>query len=648
MASVGEKRKANILALNNDDELEIMPLGSGNEVGSESASVLTTFNGFAPFHMDRCASLPYLLAQTTFKGRVFMTHPAKALYKMILIEQIKAGNHSLLYEENEVEASMQKIEGITYHTEMEVSGIKFWCYNAGHVLGAAMFIIEIAGTRVLYTGDFTRIDDRHLMGAETPLVSPDVLIMESIGGVQILEPRLERERRLTTFVHDILKRGGKCLLPASPLGRAQELLLILARADEYWELHPELWEVPIYYISNLAKRCMTVYQTYTNMMNDKMRKQISVSNPFMLKHVTNVRATPRETGRCVVISSPGNMQAGLSRDLFDAWCTDKKNGLILTDYCAENTFARMVQDEPTHVTISSGTVALNMSVVTVPFSAHSDFLQTSEFIETLHTPNVAEIKKLETSLVQKYEKLRVFTPSNCQAIQLQFKAEKTAKVIGRLATDTPTEGRKVSGIAVVKDFSMHIIDPADINSLTQMNASKIVHKLHFPYSSSIETLLPHLSDLFETVRSLLEIIDNGVKVEMMEEERKGLRVCNTVDVLRASGENILVEWSSDPVNDMIADTVICIILQSQLNPRGISVSKITQSMMLDLLTKQFGEGVREQEEEIHIRVESHECKVYTKEDRVEGDEELRMKVEAYIKKIQQIVEPIPSSALSQS
>ena len=32
--------------------------------------------------------------------------------------------------------------------EKEVGGIKFWCYHAGHVLGAAMFMIEIAGVKV--------------------------------------------------------------------------------------------------------------------------------------------------------------------------------------------------------------------------------------------------------------------------------------------------------------------------------------------------------------------------------------------------------------------------------------------------------------------------------------------------------------------
>ena len=30
----------------------------------------------------------------------------------------------------------------------DISGVKFWCYHAGHVLGACMFMIEIAGVRV--------------------------------------------------------------------------------------------------------------------------------------------------------------------------------------------------------------------------------------------------------------------------------------------------------------------------------------------------------------------------------------------------------------------------------------------------------------------------------------------------------------------
>lgn len=57
-----------------------------------------------------------------------------------------------------------------------MNGIKFWSYNAGHVLGAAMFMIEIAGVKIFYTGDFSCEEDRHLMAAEIPSVSPDILI----------------------------------------------------------------------------------------------------------------------------------------------------------------------------------------------------------------------------------------------------------------------------------------------------------------------------------------------------------------------------------------------------------------------------------------------------------------------------------------
>jgi cleavage and polyadenylation specificity factor subunit 3 len=54
----------------------------------------------------------------------------------------------MLYTEADLESSMDKIETINFHEEKDVLGVKFWAYNAGHVLGAAMFMIEIAGVKV--------------------------------------------------------------------------------------------------------------------------------------------------------------------------------------------------------------------------------------------------------------------------------------------------------------------------------------------------------------------------------------------------------------------------------------------------------------------------------------------------------------------
>lgn len=48
-----------------------------------------------------------------------------------------------------------------------------------------MFMIEIAGIRILYTGDFSRLEDRHLCAAELPNISPDILISVRMKKINI-------------------------------------------------------------------------------------------------------------------------------------------------------------------------------------------------------------------------------------------------------------------------------------------------------------------------------------------------------------------------------------------------------------------------------------------------------------------------------
>jgi cleavage and polyadenylation specificity factor subunit 3 len=161
---------------------------------------------------------------------------------------------------------------------VEFNGIKFTAFRAGHVLGAAMFLIEIDGLKILYTGDYSREEDRHLKPAEVPDCEVDVLIVESTYGVQKHDSRETRESTFTKYVTEIVQRGGKCLMPVFALGRAQELLLIL---NEHWAKHPELNYIPIYYQGNLANRALSVFNTHRNMMGDKLRQDLEAGkNPF--------------------------------------------------------------------------------------------------------------------------------------------------------------------------------------------------------------------------------------------------------------------------------------------------------------------------------------------------------------------------------
>lgn len=48
-----------------------------------------------------------------------------------------------------------------------------------------------------------------------------------------------------------------------------------------------------------------------------------------------------DVGPSVVMASPGMMQSGLSRELFENWCTDPHNGVIIAGYCVEGTLAKV-------------------------------------------------------------------------------------------------------------------------------------------------------------------------------------------------------------------------------------------------------------------------------------------------------------------
>ncbi|XP_068721291.1 cleavage and polyadenylation specificity factor subunit 3-like isoform X2 [Montipora capricornis] len=549
MAAAVKRKPDTIIPPEESDLLKITPLGSGQEVGRschilefkgkkvmldcgihpgmsglESLPFLDEIDTaeidlllVSHFHLDHCGSLPWFLEKTTFKGRVFMTHATKAIYRWLLSDYVKVSNiatEDMLYTESDLEKSMDKIETIHFHQEKEVNGIKFWCYHAGHVLGAAMFMIEIAGVKILYTGDFSRQEDRHLMAAEIPSISPDVLIIESTYGTHIHEKREDRENRFTSTVHDIVNRGGRCLIPVFALGRAQELLLIL---DEYWQNHPELHDVPIYYASQLAKKCMSVFQTYVNAMNEKIKKQIAISNPFVFKHISNLKGIDQfdDIGPSVVMASPGMMQSGLSRELFEQWCTDRRNGVIIAGYCVEGTLAKTLMSEPEEIATMTGQkIPRKCSIDYISFSAHTDFEQTSEFIRILKPPHIVlvhgeqnEMGRLKAALIREYEdnpdaSVVVHNPPNTQSVELYFRGEKMAKVMGSLAAEKPEHGKPLSGILIKRGFNYHLIAPEDLQNYTELATSVLTQKQTVAFHGAFSLLLQCMENLAGEVEQL--------------------------------------------------------------------------------------------------------------------------------------------------
>lgn len=650
------------------DLLTIRPLGAGQEVGR--SCVMLEFKGkkimldcgihpglsgmdalpytdmieadeidlllISHFHLDHCGALPWFLEKTTFKGRVFMTHATKAIYRWLLSDFIKVSNiaaDQMLYTEKDLEKSMDKIETVNFHQEVDINGIRFWCYNAGHVLGAAMFMIEIAGVKILYTGDFSRQEDRHLMAAEVPTVTPDVLICEATYGIHIHEKREIREARFTGTVHDIVTRGGRCLIPVFALGRAQELLLIL---DEYWANHPELHDIPIYYASALAKKCMAVYQTFIGAMNERIRRQISISNPFIFKHISNLKNIEQfdDIGPCVIMASPGMMQSGLSRDLFESWCTDRRNGVIIAGYVVEGTLAKQILNEPTEITTMTGQkLPLRMSVDYISFSAHTDYDQTSEFIRMLKPPHIVlvhgeqnEMARLKAAIIREYEddediSIEVYNPRNTQAVELYFRGEKMAKVMGNLAAEKPKEGHRISGVLIKRGFNYHLVNPGDLANYTELATSVITERMSIPFTAPFSLLYHHLTNLSPDA------------IQCFINEKPAIKVFDdVVSVIQDKEENVLVEWTANATNDMLADAVLTVILQVDTSPtmsckqedsEMIKKNERFPLLVLQLMYDMFGiKNVQQSDDKmIHVTLDNNTAKLDPLNVSVECDDE---------------------------
>ncbi|CAH0695595.1 unnamed protein product [Spodoptera exigua] len=661
------------------DQLTIRPLGAGQEVGR--SCIMLEFKGkkimldcgihpglsgmdalpfvdlieadevdlllISHFHLDHSGALPWFLTKTSFKGRVFMTHATKAIYRWLVSDYIKVSNISteqMLYTESDLEGSMDRIETINFHEEKDVRGVRFWAYNAGHVLGAAMFMIEIAGVKILYTGDFSRQEDRHLMAAEIPTVHPDVLITESTYGTHIHEKREERESRFTGLVSEIVQRGGRCLIPVFALGRAQELLLIL---DEYWSLHPELQDIPIYYASSLAKKCMAVYQTYVNAMNDRIRRQIAINNPFVFRHISNLKGIDHfeDIGPCVIMASPGMMQSGLSRELFESWCTDPKNGVIIAGYCVEGTLAKTILSEPEEITSMSGQkLPLKMSVDYISFSAHTDYQQTSEFINILKPPHVVlvhgeqnEMSRLKAALQREHRgRLLIHTPRNTQLLALTFRGDKTAKVMGSLAMEKPEPGTQLQGILVKRNFNYHILAPSDLNKYTELTQSEVTQRQSIHYSGSLG-LLRHV------------VMQLAGAIDFLSETR--WRVYSCVD-LTLENNMITLEWVAQPVSDMFADALVAGILSASAlaAPRHLPLAPKLDRMhfkecVIEMLQEMFGDDAVPKMfkgEKLYVSVDDKRADIdlVTMEVKCPEDETLERTVQAALRKLYAALAPV--------
>ncbi|KAH7888850.1 beta-lactamase-like protein [Phlebopus sp. FC_14] len=553
------------------------------------------------FHLDHAAAITYIMEKTNFrdgKGKVYMTHPTKAIHKLMMqdflrmrfvasmatlnVTNIKRYESSSpsdnLFTPLELSMSLSSIIPVSFHQVVTpCPGVSFIPYHAGHVLGACMYFIDIAGLKVLYTGDYSRDENHHLVKAEVPPVRPDVIIAESTFGVRDLAGREEQEHRFTSFVHSIINRGGHVLLPVFALGMAQELLLIL---DKYWAEHPDLHAIPVYYASDLARKCMAVYQTQIHTMNANIQSRFAKrDNPFVFKHISNIarkRGWEQKIAAgppCVVLASPGFMQAGSSREIFELWAPDPRNGLIITGYTIEGTLARDMLNPPQEVVSLTGkTIPCKLAVEYISFTAHVDCSQNLEFVDLVQAEHVILVHgerngmtRLRAAMAARYaaqnKDVKIYTPRNLETLDLSFRRERVAKMIGTLATKLPEEGDIISGLLISKNNAYSLVDPVEIEDFAGLTNAVITQRQKIALGVGWELVRWHLVGMFGSV-------EEGTDRDGVPE----IWIMDAVNAKHTAAHELTLEWESSAKNDMIADSTLAVITMVDQSPASVRIT----------------------------------------------------------------------------
>lgn len=219
------------------------------------------------------------------------------------------------------------------------------------------------------------------------------------------------------------------------------------------------------------------------------------------------------------------LQNGLSRELFEKWCTDAKNGCVIAGYCVEGTLARHILSEPEEIVALAGhRLPMRLQVLYISFSAHADYSETSNFVHKMKPAHLVspiltrfyrsifvqilvhgemnEMNRLKAAILRQYEedpdyKVEVHNPRNTETLSLFFRGQKTAKIVGQLAENLPADNSVVSGVLLRRNFNYHLLMPSDLSVYTELSSSSLTQKKSLYYDGELAVLVYNLGQLTE-------------------------------------------------------------------------------------------------------------------------------------------------------
>lgn len=278
-------------------------------------------------HLDHTGALPYVHSKFP-KTPIVMTEETFKLTSRLMLNTLQ------LMERTE-EVGEQAESGFKYSGEDLVSLAAMVSYakaekpfkpfkdsdlaitfvSAGHILGASAILIK-GSTRILFSGDFSLRDQRTIKKFCRFDLRPHLLVSETTYADSVHRSRQEEERSLGEQISSVICRGGKVLIPAFALGRAQELIVTL----QALQIKRVIPFCPIYY-DGMVSSIFDLYAEFRALPSFGSSLATAVTSyeqrHQLLRHETSI-----------IIASSGMLIGGPSVFYARKLCADSKNAIF--------------------------------------------------------------------------------------------------------------------------------------------------------------------------------------------------------------------------------------------------------------------------------------------------------------------------------
>ncbi len=364
-------------------------------------------------HADHCGMLP-LLVKSGFRGNIYASPATVDVAGYIMrdsakIQEQDASYHnthlrpgedpiSPLYSTEDVEQAVAHFVPVPYFLHSKEwtrlnEQVRFKLYDAGHILGSSIVLLEITEDgktkTVAFTGDIGHKDTPLLRDPENIAEPVNILISECTYGNRVHKTLEEAKANLAKLITLAFEHKSKIIVPSFSLGRTQELIYILHQLTDSGTI-PRL---PIYIDSPLAANLGDVFIKHAEEYNTSTWKDFAKPGEpplafHNLEYTHSVEDSKRLNtlpGPFMVISASGMCEGGRVVHHIKNNITDEHAIIMFTGYQAEGTLGRKIIEGVSPVRIMGEEYPVLAHIVKFnEFSAHADQDQLLEYITNLH------------------------------------------------------------------------------------------------------------------------------------------------------------------------------------------------------------------------------------------------------------------------